>query len=103
MAGEEATAGRRAVGTRLSRFCGRVPKGTHACAAYIPAISPYLRHGCMAGYQYQMPMASTAQKGGKLQLLTTNFTNWAAPESCAVNGKSRIISENSCQFVKIRG
>ena len=69
MAGEEATAGRRAVGTRLSRFCGRVPKGTHACAAYIPAISPYLRHGCMAGYQYQMPMASTAQKGGKLQLI----------------------------------
>ncbi|MBQ9362298.1 MAG: hypothetical protein IJT97_02635, partial [Bacteroidaceae bacterium] len=23
-----------------------------------PAISPYLRHGCMAGYPYPMPMAS---------------------------------------------
>ena len=34
--------------------------------AWIPAISPYLRHGCMAGYPYLMPMASAAQRVGTL-------------------------------------
>ena len=27
----------------------------------IPAISPYLRHGCMAGYPYLMPLASSPE------------------------------------------
>ena len=39
----------------------RVPKGTLALHHLIPAISQYLRHGCMAGYPYLMPLASAAQ------------------------------------------
>ena len=35
---------------------GRVPKGTRSFRlSFPPAISPYLRHGCMAGYPYPMP------------------------------------------------
>ena len=44
----------------------RVPKGTLAIATDIPAISPYLRHGCMAGYPYLMPTASASPSMWKL-------------------------------------
>ena len=53
----------------------RVPKARMLPTTWIPAISPYLRHGCMAGYPYLMTRHRLRKGWGQLSEVKENNPN----------------------------